>query len=172
MRSHGMTTLSYDRAKGHSTQYDVVALGYNYRMDDIRAALGIVQLEKLAIDIEKRQAVRRNYVKELIKQPDILIPFSNDPNYVSNYIMPVVLLGKNNKQKNAIREFLDKRGIQTSVHYPPVHRFKIYDCFALNALRHTEQFSDCALTLPMYGSLSKENISYICHSLQDAMHEE
>ena len=54
LRSHGMTSLSYERSKGHSTSYDVIDLGYNYRMDDIRASIGIVQLDKLKNDFKKR----------------------------------------------------------------------------------------------------------------------
>ena len=48
MRSHGMTTLTYDRHKGHAYSYDVVELGFNYRIDEIRSALGLEQLKKLA----------------------------------------------------------------------------------------------------------------------------
>ena len=47
MRSHGMTVMSYQRASGHATSYDIIDLGYNYRMDDIRASIGIIQLDKL-----------------------------------------------------------------------------------------------------------------------------
>ena len=53
LRSHGMTTLSYERSKGHSSGYDVIESGYNYRMDDIRASIGIVQLKKLKGDLKK-----------------------------------------------------------------------------------------------------------------------
>jgi len=53
-----MTTASYDRAKGHAALYDVVADGYNYRMDDIRSALALVQLSKLSADLARRAEVR------------------------------------------------------------------------------------------------------------------
>ena len=75
LRSHGMTTLSYERAKGHSTTYDVVELGYNYRMDDIRAAIGIVQLAKLKDDLLKRVEVRKNYEEMLKSLNKIVLPF-------------------------------------------------------------------------------------------------
>ena len=57
-----MTSLSYERAKGHSTDYDVIGLGYNYRMDDLRASLGIVQLNKLKDDTIKRAELRHSYI--------------------------------------------------------------------------------------------------------------
>ena len=53
LRSHGMTTMSYQRAKGHSTNYDVVEYGYNYRMDDIHATIGLTQLAKIPADYQK-----------------------------------------------------------------------------------------------------------------------
>jgi dTDP-4-amino-4,6-dideoxygalactose transaminase len=63
LRSHGMTSMSYERAKGHSTSYDVVELGYNYRMDDLRSAIGLVQLDKIEADLEKRAQVRKWYIQ-------------------------------------------------------------------------------------------------------------
>src|SRR5262245_38645853 len=65
LRSHGMTSLSYERSRGHAMSYDVVGLGYNYRIDDIRASLGLVQLRKLAEDQRLRADVRRAYLDEL-----------------------------------------------------------------------------------------------------------
>ena len=62
LRSHGMTSMSYERAKGHSTAYDVIDLGYNYRMDDIRASIGMVQLDKIQGDLDKRAQARKWYL--------------------------------------------------------------------------------------------------------------
>ena len=91
LRSHGTTSLSYERAKGHSTSYDVVELGYNYRMDDIRASIGIVQLDKLREDLNKRALIRKWYIEELSKIDEIIIPFKNYKAFSSNYIFPIVL---------------------------------------------------------------------------------
>ncbi len=55
LRSHGMTTLTWDRHKGHAWSYDVVELGYNYRIDEIRAAIGVVQLKKLDRNNDRRR---------------------------------------------------------------------------------------------------------------------
>src|SRR5690606_5166927 len=54
LRSHEMITLSYQRASGHATTYDVAILGYNYRIDVIRASIGVVQIKKLQKDFERR----------------------------------------------------------------------------------------------------------------------
>ena len=168
LRSHGMTTMSYERAKGHSTNYDVVELGYNYRMDDIRAAIGIAQLEKLLPDINKRICVRRSYIDRLETENRITIPFKSFSEFSASYIFPIVLKDGDSEKRDS-REYLAKKGIQTSVHYPPVHRFQIYQQFAKNPLPVTEYVTDCEFTLPMYGALSNEEVVYICNTLKEAL---
>jgi dTDP-4-amino-4,6-dideoxygalactose transaminase len=91
IRSHGMTSLSFDRAKGHTTDYDVIELGYNYRMDDIRASIGIVQLDKLGADLKRRAELRKYYVRQLSEIKDIIVPFKDYKFFSSNYIFPIVL---------------------------------------------------------------------------------
>ena len=76
VRSHGMSTMSYQRASGHATEYDITCLGYNFRMDDIRASIAIEQLKKLPGDLETRLIVRQRYVDRLTKNPRIAVPFA------------------------------------------------------------------------------------------------
>ena len=164
LRSHGMTSLSYQRATGHSTEYDVVDLGYNYRMDDIRASIGLVQLKKLKIDLEKRSEIRKLYIKYLSNIENVIIPFSDNIEFVSNYIFPIVLLDSDNNERDLIRNKIHEKGIQTSIHYPSVHKFTIYKKYSLN-LPITEYISNNAITLPMYSNLTIDEISYICDNL-------
>ena len=163
LRSHGMTTMSYQRAKGHATSYDIVEVGYNYRMDDIRAAIGIVQMNKLKTDLDARVHVRNLYVELLSKSAKLVIPFIDNQEFVSNYILPVVLKNSTKEHRDTIREKLHSMGIQTSVHYPAIHKFSVYKSNL--SLPITEYFADNEITLPMFGSLSKEEITYICESL-------
>ena len=168
LRSHGMTSLSYDRAKGHSTEYDVIELGYNYRMDDIRASIGIVQLDKLKKDLEIRAELRALYEKKLEGVDEIIIPFKGYKYFSSNYIFPIVLKDSTVEKRNRVREFLATAGIQTSVHYPAVHRFSIYREFA-KPLPVTEYVTDNLITLPMFSRLTHEQVEYICDSLKEAV---
>ncbi|HNS29861.1 MAG TPA: DegT/DnrJ/EryC1/StrS family aminotransferase [Tenuifilaceae bacterium] len=168
LRSHGMTTLSYERAKGHSTSYDVVELGYNYRMDDIRAAIGIAQLQKLENDLKKRVGVRKNYEDSLGSIEGITIPFTAYPHFSSNYIFPVVLNNSTREKRDYVREELAKAGIQTSVHYPAVHRFSIYKDF-YTPLPRTDYVADNLITLPMYAGLKQQDIYYIYESLNKTL---
>lgn len=170
MRSHGMTSMSYQRAKGHATTYDVVTLGYNFRMDDIRASIAIVQLKKLQADLEKRILVRKRYVEKLSSLENVVVPFSDNCEFVSNYIMPVILTGLNEQHRNIVRERMHEAGVQTSVHYPSIHKFSIYSSY--NAvLPKTEFASNHGITLPMYASLSEEQVDFVVDILGKAISE-
>lgn len=168
LRSHGMTSMSYERAKGHSTTYDVVELGYNYRMDDIRAAIGLAQLDKIEADLKKREEIRKLYVKALNKIDSIVVPFTNHNGFSSNYIFPIILKNSNYKIRDAVREKLVKAGIQTSVHYPAVHRFSIYNDL-YSELTNTDYAADNLITLPMYSKLTNNEIKYISDHLLKAI---
>ena len=168
IRSHGMTSLSYERSKGHSTSYDVVELGYNYRMDDIRASIGIVQLNKIEEDLRKRTEVRKIYLKELSEIEDIFIPFKTRNEFTSNYIFTIVLKNSTHEKRDHIRSKLAEAGIQTSVHYPAVHKFSFYKDF-YEDLPLTDYITDNLITLPMFGNLNREEIIYICDQLKSLL---
>lgn len=170
LRSHGMTSLSYERAKGHSTSYDVVELGYNYRMDDIRAAIGVEQLKKIENDLRQREIIRSEYEKLLKTNDQIIIPFANFKHFSSNYIFPIVLKNSTSEKRDDIRNRLAEAGIQTSVHYPAVHRFSIYKHFSVE-LPKTEYVVDNLITLPMYSKLTDTEIEFVIRSLSLALSE-
>ncbi len=165
LRSHGMTTMSYQRSKGHATAYDVIALGYNSRMDDIRASIGIVQLSKLKQDLIRRQEIRNQYTELLNDVEGIIVPFTGHREFTSNYIFPVVLKASNAEKREEVRELIHGAGIQTSVHYPAVHRFSIYKDPKW-VLPLTEYIADNEITLPMYSTLSNDSVTYICDTLK------
>lgn len=164
LRSHGMTTMSYQRAGGHATAYDIVELGYNFRLDDIHAAIAIEQLKKLPSDLETRLAVRARYVERLSKIENIVVPFADNSEFVSNYIMPIVLMKGTSEDRDRIREAIHAEGIQTSIHYPAIHRFSIYKEYGA-VLPKTEYVTDHEITLPMYAALTLEQVDFICDTV-------
>jgi dTDP-4-amino-4,6-dideoxygalactose transaminase len=168
LRSHGMTSLSYERSKGHSTTYDVIDLGYNYRMDDIRASIGLVQLDKLIIDLRQRAEIRKMYVNRLSSIDKIIIPFKNYSEFSSNYIFPIIIKNSTYQKRDVVRNKLAEAGIQTSVHYPAVHKFSIYSNFPTK-LSFTEYVTDTLITLPMFASLKREQVDYICNNLVNSL---
>lgn len=165
IRSHGMSTMSYQRASGHATEYDITCLGYNFRMDDIRAAIAIEQLKKLPKDLEARVAVRRWYVERLVNNPRLAVPFADCKEFTSNYIFPIVLLDSTKDKRNALREYIHAAGIQTSVHYPAGHRFSTYKGLGV-VLPKTDYVADNEVTLPMYAALTKEQVDFICDTVE------
>jgi dTDP-4-amino-4,6-dideoxygalactose transaminase len=168
LRSHGMTSMSYDRAKGHSTVYDVIDLGYNYRMDDIHAAIGIAQLRKIENDLQLRAEIRKQYLGLLKAIDGIIIPFKDHNEFSSNYILPVIIKDSDSVYRDQVRDEMGKDGIQTSVHYPAVHKFSIYGEFS-QKLEKTEYVADNLITLPMYSKLSSEQVVTVVESLKKAL---
>jgi len=167
MRSHGMTTLTWDRARGHAFSYDVVELGFNYRIDDLRSAIGLVQLNKLQTNNKKREQLVKLYRIKLDELNYCTIPFSNVLSISSYHIFPILLDRKINRSE--FMEYLKKRGIQTSIHYPPIHKFDYYCRIFKNnyILSITEDVAKRLVTLPLYPNMKTEDIYYICEVINE-----
>src|SRR5437867_3187777 len=127
LRSHGMTVSSWDRDKGRPAHYDVLELGYNFRFDDIRAALGLVQLGKLEQFNRQRAILVDRYNRRFTEAHlNIHLPFAAvaGEKLPSYHIYPVVF--SSNNQRDLMSELLKADGIQTSIHYNPVHSFSAF----------------------------------------------
>jgi dTDP-4-amino-4,6-dideoxygalactose transaminase len=168
MRSHGMTSLSFDRAQGHATEYDVVARGYNFRLDDIRAALALAQFRKLPEDLAARLSLRALYVERLRALPGISIPYLDCPHQSSHYILPILVREGGVARRAAIREAMARRGIQTSVHYPAAHRFAIYAPMGAK-LPLTEHVTDHEITLPLFPRMTPAMVDEVVAALAEAL---
>ena len=119
MRAHGMTSGTFQRLTSQATTYDVTMLGYNYRMDELRAAIGIAQLKKLRTWNERRQSLTRVYRRSLEAYcPEVRVPLAARDTS-SHHIMPVVLPSDADRQSVMAR--LRGHEIQTTIHYPPAH---------------------------------------------------
>lgn len=168
MRSHSMTTLTWDRHKGHAYSYDVDDIGFNYRINEIASALGLVQLSKLDHNNKKRKEIFNEYINQLKAIDEISIPF-NDFRWKSSYhIFPILLSEDIDKYK--IIDNLKIKGIQTSMHYPPIHLFSYYkQRFKLDKfiLPKTEFVADNIISLPLYPDMTREDVVYISQSLKE-----
>jgi dTDP-4-amino-4,6-dideoxygalactose transaminase len=169
LRSHGMTTLTWARHLGHAHSYDVVATGFNYRLDEMRAAIGLVQLRRLPELNRARAQVAARYLNELDGVNGLTIPFAHDDRYASSaHHLAVVVLPDDGLQA-PMRGFLTERGIQTSIHYPPIHRFSQYASEAARTLPVTDQLSGRILTLPLYAHMQAEQVSAVIEGILDAL---
>ncbi len=165
LRSHGISKSAYDRYRGHGFGYDVVDLGYNYRMDEIRAAIGIVQLSRLPVMNDRRKHLAGMYRRHLREvADDILVPFPEMANEdVPPHIFPI-LLPDHGPSRETVQQILSEAGIQTTVHYPLVHHFEIYrqDNFRLPL---SESIADRILTLPLFPAMRDEDVHTVCAEL-------
>jgi dTDP-4-amino-4,6-dideoxygalactose transaminase len=164
LRSHGMTTLTWERHRGHASSYDVVVPGFNYRLDEVRAAVGVVQLRRLPDENAARAAIVARYREALDGRGGLTIPFGVPEGVTPSHHLAVVLLPEGTDRDSA-RAALDERGIQTSVHYPPIHAFTAYRERPQRPLPRTELVAGRLLTLPLYGMMGEERVEAVVDGL-------
>jgi len=162
LRSHGMTSTTHNRHKTHTIGYDVVCLGYNYRIDEIRSAIGIVQLDKIEFNNRKRRLSRERYINGLKDNPNITIPFiSRDIEYSAPHIMPVIV--KNSP--DIVRARLMGAGIQVSKHYELIPSFTLYKDVGFKSKIEN---IDGLMSLPLDQGLTFDDVDFICSVVNNA----
>lgn len=178
LRSHGMTSLTWDRHKGHAYSYDVVELGYNDRIDEIRSALGRVQLKKLAQKNESRRVITERFWNAF-ENTSLIQPFKAryeatfQPKDLRAYLpahhlMPMLL--PEGMDRMAFVEKLKAAGIQTSLHYPAVHKFTFYqERFPNGRLPKTEMVTKREVTLPLYPDMIEAQIKLVIQQIKSAL---
>jgi dTDP-4-amino-4,6-dideoxygalactose transaminase len=166
LRSHGMTTLTWDRHHGHASSYDVLLPGFNYRLDEVRATVGLVELPRLLAENAARARISARYRGALDGEQGLSMPFHGDgPDRTSSYHLAVVLL-PDGANRERVRAALADGGIQTSVHYPPIHRFTAYrKAGERRELRLTDAVADRLLTLPLYGRMTDTQATAVIEAL-------
>jgi dTDP-4-amino-4,6-dideoxygalactose transaminase len=152
LRSHGMTSLSWDRHRGHATGYDVVALGFNYRIDEPRAALAAARLQRLDADNAARARLDARY-RDCLRDADLLCALEPAPAARSAHHLFCVVLDQG-IDRDEFRARVATAGIQTSVHYPPAHRFSIYSD-PETRLPVTDDYGARTVTLPMFAHMTE-----------------
>lgn len=161
LRSHGMTSMSWDRFHGHARDYDVVALGYNYRPSELTAALGRPQLAKLHSNNARRAALVDRYRERLRGSRGLELPYLDREGAAHL----CVLLLATRQQRDGLRRALASGSIQTSLHYPPAHLFEhyrsTYGCRA-GDLPVAEDLAQRCITVPLYPTMSVEQVDDVC----------
>ncbi|HEY7952574.1 MAG TPA: DegT/DnrJ/EryC1/StrS aminotransferase family protein [Solirubrobacteraceae bacterium] len=168
-RSHAMTSGTWDRHRGRTDTYDVVGLGYNYRLDEPRATLLLSRLERLEADIARRRELTLRYRGLLAEVPGVIVPFADgDIADSSCYVMPV-MLERDGSQGEVARQ-MREHGVQTSIFYPAVHRFSAYrERFPDVTLPISELASRTQLTLPLFPHMSESDQDRVVSGLAEAM---
>lgn len=176
LRTHGMTSTTVERDRGHARGYDVTRLGFNYRLTEIEAALGIVQLGKVDRDNAERRRAVAEYRRLLADVDGISVPFAAfdaerpDATVSAGHIQTVLL--PEGYSRDEVVERLTQQGIQTSVHYRPIHTFTSEHVARMSAegLERVSALAPRLLTLPLHPALSDAHIAEVVDALARSVH--
>ena len=154
LRSHAMTSVTWERHRGHGLGYDITDVGFNYRIDEPRAALALSRLERLGEDIEARRRVARAYREQLSGVEGLEIPFDDEQvERSSHFAFPVLV--RDGETRNRVRSELRERGVQTTF-YPPLHTLSEY----------RDRGDDAGL--PIAAAIGERHLALPIHNLLDA----
>lgn len=165
-RSHGRAeTVDYFSTTQHM---DYVALGYNFRMANLLAALGISQLKKVDKLIRMRRKNAAYMTKKLSKIKEISIP-KPPAGYCHVYQMYTIRVKSGRKERDRLKEYLARKGIMAKVYFDPVHSTHFYKRLGYGNVKLpvTERISSQVLTLPMYPAITKNEMDYVCRKIEE-----
>ncbi|HEX8582660.1 MAG TPA: DegT/DnrJ/EryC1/StrS family aminotransferase [Acidimicrobiales bacterium] len=162
LRSHCMTTSSWDKQQGRPAGYDVVGLGLNYRPTEMSSALGRVQLSRLPDDRRRRCDLTTRYRRLLAELPGVDLPFFHRTGDSAYHLMPLLL--PDGVDRECFQEQLKRHRIQSSVHYPPSHLFSHYQAaygYQPGDLPVTEDVAAREVTLPLHARMRESDVDLV-----------
>ncbi|GAA4915465.1 dTDP-4-amino-4,6-dideoxygalactose transaminase [Actinomycetospora succinea] len=171
LRSQGMTSGTWSRHTGATDTYDASGLGYNYRLDEPRAALLHSRLERLPEDIDRRRELVRRYRSLLCGLDGLIVPFRDEDVATSAcYVMPV-LVADQERQGPLRRHLRENRSVQTSLFYPAVHEFSAYEKrFGEQSLPESERWARSELTIPLYPHMTVDQQDRVVEAIAEGLH--
>ncbi len=169
LRSQGMSSGTAERSAGETNGYDVTLAGFNYRMDEPRAALLTSRFARLPAEIARRRELTMMYRDLLASQDGVSVPFSDEQVKTSSaYSMSVLLADP--IRKNEVRTELHERGVQTTTMYTGVHEFSAYrERFPGVSLPRTELASRTQLNLPLFAHMTDEQVHRVVTVLAEVL---
>jgi dTDP-4-amino-4,6-dideoxygalactose transaminase len=168
LRSHAMTSSTWDRHRGHDPAYDVVDVGFNFRLDEPRAALGLSRLARLEESIDARRALVRAYRERLRDVPGLELPFDDGDVERASHFAFVVLVGERDA-RDRFRAALSEDGVQTTW-YPALHKFTEYQRYApAGGLPVAAEVADRHCALPLSPTMSVEDVDLVVEAVHGAL---
>jgi len=158
------------RKSGASKRYYNIYIGWNFKMPDPNAALGISQLKRIESIIESKNKIANYYSSALEKIQDIIPPITRK--YNKHTFMLDSILTKNEKQREKIRLDLEKKGIETRINFPPMHLQPIYQKlfnFKIGSLPITEDMAKRVLGLPIFIKMTQEQQDSVIDTIQKSV---
>ncbi len=174
LRSHGITSTPSEmlsRPADEIWNYQQIRLGFNYRMTDIQAALGVSQMERLEAFVEQRHRIAERYDTELADLP-IQLPWQSPCSYSSYHLYPIRVRPEvSGVSQRELYDVLQAAGINVNLHYIPVYRQPYYEAmgFKPGYCPEAENYFKEAISLPMFPTLSEEDQSLVCRVLHTAL---
>ncbi len=160
-----MTSVTWERHRGHGLGYDITDIGFNYRIDEPRAALGLSRIKRLGDDIEARRRAARVYRQALRRLDGLELPFSDEEVERSSHFVFPVLIG-DRSSRDWVRQELAARGIQTTW-YPALHELSAYREGAdPELLAVASELAGRNLILPLHASLSDAELDLVTDRLE------
>ncbi len=172
--SHGITSDAskmQSRPADEIWNYQQISLGFNYRMTDIQAALGVSQMTRLDEFVEKRQRIAKRYDDALAGLP-LQTPWQHPDSYSSYHLYPIRLkLGEDEQTQRQVYDALRAAGILVNLHYIPVYRQPYYEAmgFKTGYCPDAEQYHKEVISIPMYPTMSEVQQDEVVSCLREAL---
>jgi len=175
LRSHGITRDKNLMTKDPEGDwyYQQVELGFNYRMNELQAALGISQMQRLDEFVTKRHILKERYDFLLADLP-VIKPFQDKNNYSALHLYPIKIdLNRVNKKREQVFDELRKRGVGVNVHYIPIHTQPYFQQlgFKDGEFFNSENYYESALTLPLYAEMSFQDQDKVIKSIVESLND-
>lgn len=166
LRTHGITKENMEENHGN-WYYEMIALGFNYRLTDFQSALGITQLAKNKKGVERRNEISFNYKKAFKGK----IKFQDLPIRTYNAHHLFIIEVENRKE---LYDFLHSKGILAQIHYLPVHYLPYYKNIGYSGadLVHAEKYYSGCISLPIYPTLSNDEQCYVINKVLEFISDE
>jgi UDP-4-amino-4,6-dideoxy-N-acetyl-beta-L-altrosamine transaminase len=173
LRSHGITRdeALMSKAPDGDWYYEQIDLGFNYRMTELQAALGISQINRLGDFVSRRHFLADNYYKKL-QNLSLILPFQNTSTHSSFHLFPVLIdEEKSNITRDSLFKFLKEREIGVNVHYIPVHTQPFYARmgFKKGEFPVAESYYARTVSLPLYYGMSDGQQDYVIEQLHELL---
>jgi UDP-4-amino-4,6-dideoxy-N-acetyl-beta-L-altrosamine transaminase len=173
-RSHGITSDAskiQPRPANEIWNYQQISLGFNYRMTDIQAALGLSQMTRLDEFVNIRQRIAKRYDKALVGLP-LQAPWQHPHTYSSYHLYPIVLkLGEDEQSQRQVYDALHAAGILANLHYIPIYRQPYFEAmgFMTGYCPVAEQYYKEAISIPIYSTMSEAQQDQVVSCLHEAL---
>lgn len=173
LRTHGITNkpeIMHERPDHEIWNYQQIELGFNYRMTDMQASLGISQLSRLDDYIEARHIIARSYDEAFAQYTDV-VPWQHPDSKSSYHLYPVRFKMVNGFSQRDVYNTLWKTDIAVNLHYIPVHRQPYYENMGFKVGQYpvAEQYHREAISLPMFPTLGSTDLEHVIRSVNEAL---